>query len=137
MKHSNPAPLPVDRPFPGAHLLLLLLGLGEPARCHELGFGEEADAVLAEDVAFPEEGVFVAGEGEEAHRHRDTDVYAHHAGVGAAGEFPGVITALGEDAGAVGEAALVHEGDALFEVLHALNRADRAEEEVVPLLMAS
>src|SRR5450756_2300275 len=118
---------PADGTFPSADLLLLLVRLGEPARGHALGLGEEVHAVLAQHVQVAEEGVLVPREGEEGHRHRDADIDADHAGVGAARELAGVVTALGEDAGAVGEGAVVHDGQALFEVGDALDEEDRAE----------
>src|SRR5665647_114540 len=62
---------PVDSTFPGADLLLLLVGLGEPAAGHALGLGEEGDAVAAEHMQVTEEGVLVAREGEEGYRYRD------------------------------------------------------------------
>ncbi len=54
------------------------------------------------------EGLLVTCEGEDAHGHGDADINADHAAVGSVGEFPRIVTALGEDDGAVGEGIVIH-----------------------------
>ena len=116
---------PGDRSIPGAHALLLLVLLAEPAGGDALGFRVESDPVPAHHVEVAEEGVLVPGEGEVGHGHGNPHVDPDHAPVRPADELPGVITVLGEDAGAVGEPVVVHDRQPLLEILDPLDGRSR------------
>ena len=64
-------------------------------------------------------------------RNRDTDVHTDHAGVDASGELTGVVAALGEDRGPVGELARVDEFNAFIEVGDSLDVQHRPEHLLV------
>src|ERR1035441_9891215 len=88
---------------------------GEPGRGYILALRVEDEPVAAHAVQVAEERLLVTREAEDAQRHRNADVDPHHAAVRPAGEFASVVSTLREDDRAVGEAAVVHHLQALFE----------------------
>ena len=96
-----------------------------------LELGPEADGVHALHVEVAEEGVLVAGETVDPEGDGDADVDAHHAAVRPQRKLAGIVAALREDARAVGEFVGVHQGDALLEVLHALDAKHGTENLLV------
>lgn len=92
-----------------------------------LGAGIEAHAVQTEHVLVAEERVLVAGEREICRGHGDANVDADHAAVGEHFKLAGVIAALREDGRTIGKRVGVHDGQALFKRLDALDERDRSE----------
>ncbi len=74
-----------------------------------------------------EERILMAGEREVSRRHRNTDVDADHAAMGAELKFTGIIAALGEYRRTISKRARVHDRKAFIEILDALDNGYRPE----------
>src|ERR1035437_2606944 len=101
---------------------------GKPRGGHILGFRIEKKTVASHAVKVAEERQLVAGKSEDGQRNRYADVDAHHAAVRAPDKLARIVAALGVDHRAVGKTVVVHQLEAFFEAVDALDAQHRAKD---------